>query len=318
MCKFGIILYRLVECPHPCGGESERYYLESSGIIPIESSESPIVALFMATILTTLRVLPDLPTVPDADVPTPYTVNSPTNASQIYRLVIPHSLASGGHRMSARLRALLPATHVHFDVRGFVPHTIFALDPFITPTSPPTDSLKEAYKDWADGVLARRERPLYAGECQVFSREAFRAMLDSPATVRLDEMVGYDPSEGMVLRGRLNNRPVYVWCSPVRIEGWAEGSIDRSLSSRALLYRTNLAPFQGKLVPHFLGLYLTENWSISVIEDPGTEIYSRKVSEDEKCVVYLCMARTPSADFIPCLFIELLYTPPSMRCTEQE
>jgi hypothetical protein len=285
ICKFGIILYRLVKCPHPCGGESERYCLESSGIIPIESSESPIVALFMATILTSLHVLPDLPTVPDADVPTPYTVGSAMNPPQIHTLVVPHSLSTGERRLSARL----PATHVHFDIRGFMPHTIFALDPFITPSSPPTDSLSEAYGDWADAVLARREFPMDDGDHTVLSPQDFHALMDSPAVVHLDEMLRYYQFEGMVFRGRLNNWPVYVRCSTVRIEGWAKGSKDRSLSTRALLYRRNLAPFQGRLVPHFLGLYLTENWSILVIEYPGIEIWSNEVfkfSEDEKCVVY--------------------------------
>jgi hypothetical protein len=274
ICRFGFILCRRVECPHPGGGESERYYVESSGIIPIESGESPIVALFMATLLTILHVLPDPPKV---SAPTPYTVKSPMNAPQVHTLIVPHSL-SDGRRTSARL----PATHVHFDIRGFMPDTVFALAPFITPKSPPNNYLNETYNDWANDVLARRELPMDDGDHHVLSPQEYHALMDSPTTIHVDELVHDFAPMGLVLRGRLKDRPICISCSPVRMEGWAKLDRDRWPGRQALLYRTNLASLQGKLVPRFLGLYLTENMSILVTEDPGTETGAK--SKDERCV----------------------------------
>jgi hypothetical protein len=88
----------VVHCRVPCGGDSGRYYIESSARIPIDSSDTPTMAVFVAILLTALGILPDPPTLPAESAPT-----LPSHS-----LIVP--------RCNAGSRGVTQLPKVHFDI----------------------------------------------------------------------------------------------------------------------------------------------------------------------------------------------------------
>jgi hypothetical protein len=263
-----MILHRRVKCPHPGGGNSERYYIETSSRIPVDSSDTPTVAIFLSILLTIFKVLPDPPALPLEDAPTPYTVDSPTNEAQGRFLVTPHCLSAGQHPV-----------HVHFDIPGFASDTIFATEPFVTPASPPSDIREEAYEEWLKGIRKEWTSPTNTGQLSALAPEEYSTIADSRDTVHLTKVrSGSDPE--MMFAGNLGDKPIEAWYSSPKM-----AHLSLHLARQALLFKSNLAELQGKIVPRFYGLYLAEHWSLLVIEDCGQMVYPLEtLPENEKCV----------------------------------
>jgi hypothetical protein len=171
------------------------------------------------------------------------------------------------------------STHVHFDIHGFPPDDIFAVEDFITSSSPIVMGLKTYYEDWSSAALSRQPDD---NSCRTLGTGSFQSLVNSPNTIRLTSWARRMASR-MLFRGCFGELPIIAWYStfsPMMIE------TDLSLLEQALLYRTTLARFQGTLVPRFIGLYLALNWAIMVVEDPGRELIIPEdlVSESERCV----------------------------------
>jgi hypothetical protein len=246
------------------------------------------MAIFLAILLTALRELPEPPTLPSEDSPTPYTLDIPLEIPAVHTLVTPRRLTdkSTAERFDTRLGdfttdPIAISTHVHFDIRGFPPDSIFAVEDFITSSSPIVMGLNTLYEDWSNAAaLARRPDDF---NCRALETESFQSLVNSPSTIRLTSLDGAKENLDMLFRGYFGTLPIIAWYlmrSPMIVKTHVD------LLSQALLYRKTLARFQGTLVPRFIGFYLAQTWAIMVVEDPGRPLSIPKdlVFDSERCV----------------------------------
>jgi hypothetical protein len=259
------MVHRRVKCPRPGGGNSERYYIETSSCIPFDSTDTPTVAICLAILLTTLNVLPDIPTLPSEDAPTPYTAGNTTDDSQARFLVIPHYASAG------------QPVFVHFDVPGFATDTVFATETLATQEEFSFSRWETTYEEWLKRIRRDRIDLTNAGDRRALDRDEFFTLANSPATVCLTEVLS--GGEPMTFVGCFGGQPVQAWYSSPVIY-W----VDPSFARQALLFRRNLAHLQGKVVPHFLGLYLADPWSLVVTEYCGRIVCTiEDLPESERC-----------------------------------
>jgi hypothetical protein len=115
------IVHRHVTCPR-----TGRYYLEASQRIPIDSSDAPPLAIVTAIVLTARHVLPEPPTLPDAQAP------MPSNVDATATLRPPYITA----RCRRYGRSFTSAPIVHFDVEGLNRGVTFVVNVLATPSSP--------------------------------------------------------------------------------------------------------------------------------------------------------------------------------------
>jgi hypothetical protein len=267
-----MIVHRRVKCPHPSGGNSERYYIETSSLIPFASTDTPTMAICLAILLTTLKVLPDIPTLPSEEAPTPYTTDSPTDDGQARFLVTPHFLSAGQRQ-----------AHVHFDIPGFAGDTLFAAKLFVTQWSRPSARWETMYGKWVEEVRSKRLGPTDIGDRRALAPEEYSTLNNWPDTVHLTRVdSGVEPE--MTFTGRLGDKPIQAWYSSPKMT-----FMEFNLARQAFLFRNNLAHLQGKIVPRFYGLYLAASkcWSLLVTEDCGPSVWrlaSGGLPEHERCV----------------------------------
>jgi hypothetical protein len=132
-----LIVHRRVPCPRP-GGHSERYYIESSDRIPIDSTDAPLACIWMAILLTALRILPDPSTLSFEDAPTPYSGTVEKPSSRTYPPpALTRSSIRGGRAHSSDCQAVPQSRPlVHFDIEGLNKDVTFLVDVLATPSSP--------------------------------------------------------------------------------------------------------------------------------------------------------------------------------------
>jgi hypothetical protein len=274
----------------------------------------------MALFLTALRVLPDPPTLPVEDAPTPYTLDR-SNDTNFQTPLATRSSVRSGRVVSKPL--------VHFDIDGLNKDVIFLVDVLATPSSPLDllPSLNGLYWDRAlsgpsevDYVSTLLHRSWHPWRCLFLQQamtdeEATRAavlgeqswerwqsarsalstsapdflsagstgppssehdtLVSSTSTMRFTTCMG-EVATSMALRG--------FWYGASIV---AKHSVPAQ--SEALFYKRHLAHLRGIVVPEFLGLYRSDDWTLLILEDVDSTIKPTAIpwegwSEQEKCV----------------------------------